>query len=66
LDASPNQSLQKLLSEQANKTIVAGKNIDDKASKLAINSAEVSFFLEKLSSAIELSSEDVDRLASAA
>ena len=66
LDVSPNQSLQKLLSEQANKTIVAGKNIDDKASKLAINSAEVSFFLEKLSSAIELSSEDVDRLASAA
>ena len=66
LDVSPNQSLQKLLNEQANKTIVAGKNIDDKASKLAINSAEVSFFLEKLSSAIELSSEDVDRLASAA
>jgi methyl-accepting chemotaxis protein len=66
LDISTNQSLQDILCNQASKTSIAGKNIDDKASELAINSAEVSFFLEKLSSAIELSSEDVDRLASAA
>lgn len=66
LDISTNQSLQDILCNQASKTSLAGKNIDDKASELAINSAEVSFFLEKLSSAIELSSEDVDRLASAA
>jgi methyl-accepting chemotaxis protein len=66
LDTSTNQSLQDIICNQASKTSTAGKNIDDKASELAINSAEVSFFLEKLSSAIELSSEDVDRLASAA
>ncbi|MBA6293159.1 methyl-accepting chemotaxis protein [Colwellia sp. MB3u-70] len=66
LDISTNQSLQDILCNQASKTSIAGKNIDDKASELAINSAEVSFFLEKLSGAIELSSEDVDRLASAA
>ncbi|MBA6328088.1 methyl-accepting chemotaxis protein [Colwellia sp. MB02u-6] len=66
LDISTNQSLQDILCNQASKASIAGKNIDDKASELAINSAEVSFFLEKLSSAIELSSEDVDRLASAA
>ncbi|TPH13327.1 methyl-accepting chemotaxis protein [Litorilituus lipolyticus] len=36
------------------------------ASELAINSAEVSFFLQELSKAIETSSEDVDRLATAA
>jgi len=43
-----------------------GEKISSKASELAINSAEVSFFLEQLSSAIEKSSEDVDRLATAA
>lgn len=66
LDTSAQQNLQDVLVQQAKKTAIAGKNIDDKASELAINSAEVSFFLEKLSSAIELSSEDVNRLASAA
>lgn len=43
-----------------------GENIDNKASELAINSAEVSYFLDQLSHAIELSGSDVDRLASAA
>ncbi|AAZ24672.1 methyl-accepting chemotaxis protein [Colwellia psychrerythraea] len=43
-----------------------GEKIGSKASELAINSAEVSFFLEQLSSAIVKSSEDVDRLATAA
>ena len=66
LDTSTKQSLQDILCKQVNKTSVAGKSIDDKTSRLAINSAEVSFFLENLSGAIELSSEDVDRLASAA
>ena len=43
-----------------------GENIGIKASELAINSAEVSFFLAQLSKAIENSSNDVDRLATAA
>lgn len=44
----------------------SGVKIETKVSQLAINSAEVSFFLDKLSVAIEKSSEDVDRLATAA
>ena len=43
-----------------------GEEIGIKASELAINSAEISYFLGQLSSAIENSSEDVDRLATAA
>lgn len=43
-----------------------GNRIDAKASELAINSAEVSYFLEQLSSAIEQSSDDVNTLAAAA
>ncbi|MBA6262407.1 methyl-accepting chemotaxis protein [Colwellia sp. Bg11-12] len=43
-----------------------GQSIGSTASELAINSAEVSFFLNQLSQAIEKSSEDVDRLATAA
>jgi len=43
-----------------------GEAIGIKASELAINSAEISFFLAKLSEAIENSSVDVDRLATAA
>ncbi|MEH6595563.1 MAG: methyl-accepting chemotaxis protein [Colwellia polaris] len=66
LDLSANDTLQSVLSQQANKTRLAGKNIDNKASKLAINSAEVSYFLDQLSNAIELSSKDVERLASSA
>lgn len=66
LDISAKDSLQNTLLEQTNKTRLAGKNIDNKASKLAINSAEVGYFLEQLSNAIELSSEDVERLASSA
>ncbi len=44
----------------------AGENIDIKVSELAINSAEISFFLEQLSQAISVSGDDVDRLATAA
>ncbi|MEW6990522.1 methyl-accepting chemotaxis protein [Colwelliaceae bacterium 6441] len=44
----------------------SGKNIDIKVSELAINSAEISFFLEQLSEAINNSGDDVDRLATAA
>jgi methyl-accepting chemotaxis protein len=43
-----------------------GEKISNQASELAINSAEVSYFLEQLSKTIEVSSEDVDRLATAA
>ncbi|MBL4822067.1 MAG: methyl-accepting chemotaxis protein [Colwellia sp.] len=43
-----------------------GEKIGIKASELAINSAEVSFFLAQLSKAIDNSSDDVDRLATAA
>jgi len=43
-----------------------GDKIGDQASELAINSAEISFFLTQLSEAIERSSNDVDRLATAA
>ena len=43
-----------------------GESIGIKDSELAINSAEVSFFLAQLSKSIDSSSEDVDRLATAA
>jgi methyl-accepting chemotaxis protein len=43
-----------------------GEAIGSKTSELAINSAEVSYFLDQLSSSIDKSSEDVDRLATAA
>lgn len=43
-----------------------GEKIGSQASELAINSAEISFFLIQLSQAIEKSSNDVDRLATAA
>ncbi len=44
----------------------AGGEIDNCASELAINSAEISFFLDQLSAAINDSCNDVDRLATAA
>jgi methyl-accepting chemotaxis protein len=43
-----------------------GEEIGVKTSELAINSAEVSFFLAQLSKSIENSGNDVDRLATAA
>lgn len=52
--------------ETTNQFTKIGEEIGIKASELAINSAEVSFFLAQLSNAIESSSEDVDRLATAA
>ncbi|MFQ3266588.1 MAG: methyl-accepting chemotaxis protein [Colwellia sp.] len=45
---------------------VIGGEIDSKASELAINAAEISFFLTQLSGAINQSGDDVDRLATAA
>ena len=54
------------LIDKDNNLARTGTEITNKASELAINSAEVSFFLEKLSKAIENSSDDVDRLATAA
>lgn len=61
-----NLSFDDIFIQQANKASNAGKAIDDKVSELAINSAEISFFLDQLSNAIEKSGDDVDRLASAA
>ena len=45
---------------------IVGNEITKKNSELAIHSAEVSFFLDKLSHAIENSSNDVNNLAAAA
>jgi len=44
----------------------AAKKIDNQASELAINAAEVSFFLEQLNHAINKSGDDVNQLATAA
>ncbi|MBL4911429.1 MAG: methyl-accepting chemotaxis protein [Alteromonadaceae bacterium] len=44
----------------------SAKIIDNQASELAINAAEISFFLEQLNTAINKSSDDVDQLATAA
>jgi len=61
-----NLSIAQIIKKQAEKITHAGQTIDNKASELAINSAEVSFFLDKLATAIEDSGQDVDRLAAAA
>ncbi len=53
-------------SQTTNHFAKIGEHIGNQASELAINSAEVSFFLTQLSKAIEKSSGDVDRLATAA
>ncbi|PKG81353.1 chemotaxis protein [Colwellia sp. 75C3] len=63
------QKLAETLAEQTPSKVelgVIGGKIDSKASELAINSAEISFFLTQLSGAINQSSDDVDRLATAA
>ena len=59
-------SITELFERENQKITHAGKTIDNKTSELAINSAEISFFLEKLAAAINESGQDVDRLASAA
>ncbi|MCO4798861.1 MAG: methyl-accepting chemotaxis protein, partial [Colwelliaceae bacterium] len=59
-------SILELFVKQRSQINSSGKNIDNKVSELAINSAEVSFFLGELSEAINRSGDDVDRLASAA
>lgn len=61
-----NLTLEDFLQQQLEGIASTGKNIDDKASELAINSAEVSFFLDKLNHDINKSGEDVDSLVSAA
>ena len=45
---------------------LAAKKFDSQTSHLAMNSAEISFFLEQLAGAIKHSSSDVERLAAAA
>ena len=52
--------------QQSNHYANIGDKIGTQASELAINSAEISFFLTQLSLAIEKSSDDVNRLAAAA
>ncbi|GHE89122.1 methyl-accepting chemotaxis protein [Thalassotalea profundi] len=47
-------------------TATIGKSIDEQTSKLAISAAEISFFLEQLTHAIEQSSLDVNNLANSA
>ncbi len=54
------------LSDKIARMNQAAKNIDNKASELAINAAEISFFLDQLNQAINKSGEDVDQLATAA
>ena len=53
-------------SKSSNDFSKVGEKIGIQASEFAINSAEISFFLTKLSEAIEESSKDVDTLATAA
>jgi methyl-accepting chemotaxis protein len=60
------QDITELVSNKNNDITQAGKEIDNKTSELAINSAEVSFFLDQLSVSIDKSGEDVDRIATAA
>jgi len=61
-----NSKIEEDKNSTADKLTVTGDHLGRKASELAINSAEVSFFLEQLSHAIDNSSADVDRLATAA
>jgi len=65
LQADTDQPEQKYTHNKTELGVIGG-NINNQASELAINSAEISFFLGQLSSSIEQSSEDVDRLATAA
>ena len=67
LNHSDNQdSVTKKPEQPTNDFTKIGEKIGDKASELAINSAEVSFFLTQLSDAINTSSNDVNTLAAAA
>jgi methyl-accepting chemotaxis protein len=61
-----NKNIEDTFAQQKKTINSAGKKIDIQASELAINSAEVSYFLEQLSTAIEKSGDDVDSLATAA
>ncbi|XQW85318.1 methyl-accepting chemotaxis protein [Thalassotalea piscium] len=67
-----NHNIENHLSTSANNAIEkekiasVGKAIDEQASKLAISSAEISYFLQQLTDAIEQSSLDVDTLATSA
>lgn len=62
---SDNKLSKTAISDSTSNLNVAAKSLNDKTSKLAINSAEVSFFLEQLSKSICESSSDVERLAAA-
>ena len=64
--SSKAQDTSKKTSQSESDFTKLGEIITNKASELAINSAEVSFFLTQLSKAIDQSSIDVDSLAKAA
>lgn len=60
------QSLNQVCQKYNKSIIQAGKRIESQTSELAINSAQVSDFLNQLANAINHSGDDVDNLASAA
>ena len=60
------QPLIQICQHQHQQITQAGQSIEQKASELAINSAEVSYFLEQLANAIHHSGDNVDSLATAA
>jgi methyl-accepting chemotaxis protein len=58
--------LDALIKDKLKQSNQAAKNIGDKTSELAINAAEISFFLDQLNQAITKSGDDVNQLATAA
>lgn len=60
------ESHSKVHATEKEKIATVGRSIDEQASKLAISSAEIGFFLEQLTLAIEQSSLDVNNLANSA
>ncbi|PKF57631.1 chemotaxis protein [Alteromonadales bacterium alter-6D02] len=52
-----------LINERTKQLSTTGRTINDSASNLAINSAQVAFFVEQLAKAIDGSGDDVNRIA---
>jgi methyl-accepting chemotaxis protein len=67
LEASGNDlSIEDAVDSKLQRSNQAAKKIDTQTSELAINAAEISFFLEQLNHAINKSGDDVNQLAAAA
>ena len=60
------KNLEQIITDQVAMFNQAGGSINDSASHLAINAAEVAFFLQELFQAIERSSKDADKISIAA